>query len=137
VKNCILKPYFYIFVARFLYSYLCNYKFGVFITWTLQCSPLCSSFLNLDWLIVLPSSAVNPPLILVLSCTIGRRTEKYSAVTMLSEKKGVVAQKHVCLFILALCVFLAYIGYITENHHLTVNQQGKLVMYVSLPLQLG
>ena len=26
VKNCVLKPYFCIFVARFLYSDLCNYK---------------------------------------------------------------------------------------------------------------
>jgi len=29
VENCVLKPYFYIFVARFLYSDLCNYKSSI------------------------------------------------------------------------------------------------------------
>jgi len=29
VKNCTFKPYSYIFVERFLYSDLCNYKSSV------------------------------------------------------------------------------------------------------------
>jgi len=29
MKNFTLKPYFYIFVARFLYSDLCNYKSSI------------------------------------------------------------------------------------------------------------